>query len=59
MVPRASWHRGCPARARACDRTGRNLRHWKEATMFPLLLWFLGVPGLVVILLLLLGVIHI
>jgi len=27
--------------------------------MFPLLLWILGVPGLLIILLLLLGVIHI
>jgi hypothetical protein len=31
----------------------------KEATMLPLLLWILGVPGLIIILLLLLGVIHI
>ena len=31
----------------------------KEASMFPLLLWILGVPGLIIILLLLLGVIHI
>jgi hypothetical protein len=29
----------------------------KEATMVPLLLWILGVPGLIIILLLLLGVI--
>jgi len=27
--------------------------------LFPLLLWILGVPGLIIILLLLLGVIHI
>jgi hypothetical protein len=31
----------------------------KEATMVPLLLWILGVPGLIIILLLLLGVINI
>ena len=30
----------------------------KEAQMVPLLLWILGVPGLLIILLLLLGVIH-
>jgi hypothetical protein len=30
----------------------------KEATMVPLLLWILGVPGLIIILLLLLGIIH-
>jgi hypothetical protein len=30
----------------------------KEATMFPLLLRILGVPGVIIILLLLLGVIH-
>jgi hypothetical protein len=35
-------------------------RQWlqKEAIMFPLLLWILGVPGVIIILLLLLGVIH-
>ena len=31
----------------------------KEATMVPLLLWILGVPGLIIILLLLLGIIKI
>ncbi len=31
----------------------------KEARMVPLLLWILGVPGLIIILLLLLGVLHI
>jgi hypothetical protein len=31
----------------------------KEAFMLALLLWILGVPGLIIILLLLLGVIHI
>jgi hypothetical protein len=31
----------------------------KEAHMVPLLLWILGVPGLIIILLLLLGVVHI
>jgi hypothetical protein len=31
----------------------------KEAGMVPLLLWILGVPGLIIILLLLLGVVHI
>jgi hypothetical protein len=31
----------------------------KEASMVPLLLWILGVPGLIIILLLLLGVVHI
>jgi hypothetical protein len=31
----------------------------KEASMIPLLLWILGVPGLIIILLLLIGVIHI
>ena len=29
----------------------------KEASMVPLLLWILGVPGLIIILLLLLGII--
>jgi hypothetical protein len=32
--------------------------HGKEAQMVPLLLWILGVPGLIIILLLLLGVIN-
>jgi hypothetical protein len=31
----------------------------KEASMVPLLLWILGVPGLIIILLLLLGIIKI
>jgi hypothetical protein len=31
----------------------------KEATMVPILLWILGVPGLIIILLLLFGIIHI
>jgi hypothetical protein len=31
----------------------------KEARMVPLLLWILGVPGLIIILLLLLGIIKI
>jgi hypothetical protein len=30
----------------------------KEASMVPLLLWILGVPGLIIILLLLLGIVH-
>jgi hypothetical protein len=44
---------------RVPDTTRAARFRWKEAFMFPLLLWFLGVPGLIVILLLLLGVIHI
>ena len=31
----------------------------RGVTMLPMLLWILGVPGLIIILLLLLGVIHI
>jgi hypothetical protein len=31
----------------------------KEAKMVPLLLWILGVPGLIIILLLILGIIHV
>jgi hypothetical protein len=30
----------------------------QEAHMLPLLLWILGVPGLIILLLLLLGIIH-
>ena len=41
-----------------CDRLTRIVACRKEATMVPLLLWILGVPGLIVILLLLLGIIH-
>jgi hypothetical protein len=43
---------------RACHRRGRIVARRKEATMVPLLLWILGVPGLIIILLLLLGIIH-
>jgi hypothetical protein len=31
---------------------------WKEATMVPILLWILGVPGLIILLLLILGIIR-
>ena len=44
------------ASLRAADRQSAR---GKEAQMVPLLLWILGVPGLLIILLLLLGVIHI
>ncbi|MBI3751920.1 MAG: hypothetical protein HY263_09735 [Chloroflexi bacterium] len=43
----------------ACEPPASNLAAGKEATMVPLLLWILGVPGLLIILLLLLGVVHI
>jgi hypothetical protein len=51
---------------RYSPRPPRHGCHWptrivarrKEATMVPLLLWILGVPGLIIILLLLLGIIH-
>jgi hypothetical protein len=32
--------------------------HGKEDSMVPILLWVLGVPGLLILLLLLLGVVH-
>jgi hypothetical protein len=41
-----------------CDRRHRIVARRKEATMVPLLLWILGVPGLIIILLLLLGIVH-
>ena len=40
--------------------TGRPSRFpRKEAHMVPLLLWILGVPGLIILLLLVLGIVHI
>jgi hypothetical protein len=50
---------GRGSKASAVIATPAELTSRKEATMFPLLLWILGVPGLIIILLLLLGVIHI
>jgi hypothetical protein len=48
-----------PARPRHdCHRPAPIVAGRKEATMVPLLLWILGVPGLIIILLLLLGIIH-
>jgi len=41
-----------------CHRPAPIVPRRKEATMVPLLLWILGVPGLIIILLLLLGIIH-
>jgi hypothetical protein len=41
----------------ACESTGLRLHHGKGEQMIPLLLWILGVPGLIIILLLLLGII--
>jgi len=43
---------------RACHRRACIVGRRKEATMVPLLLWILGVPGLIIILLLLLGIVH-
>jgi hypothetical protein len=40
------------------DRPASIVARRKEATMVPLLLWILGVPGLIIILLLLLGIVH-
>jgi len=48
--PARAQPRLSPARPHRCPR--------KEATMVPLLLWILGVPGLIIILLLLLGIVH-
>jgi hypothetical protein len=60
MVPRSHWHRRGARRAHRCHRGGLNLAVHKEAIhMVPLLLWILGVPGLIIILLLLIGVIKI
>jgi hypothetical protein len=47
------------ARRRPCEPREGIVGRRKEATMVPLLLWILGVPGLIIILLLLLGVVHI
>ena len=60
MVPEAELH-GRPVAARhGCDcPSGTVPAERKEASMIPLLLWILGVPGLIIILLLLLGVVHI
>ena len=49
--PRVSRH----VCERPCPQSGR---HKGGHHMVPLLLWILGVPGLIIILLLLLGVIH-
>ena len=60
MFPRAGFHAPKVAHAASCERTGRTvLGERKEASMVPLLLWILGVPGLIIILLLLLGIVHI
>jgi len=57
-LPRAGRHAGRGARATPV--TGQPASFWqKEATpVIPLLLWILGVPGLIIILLLLLGIVH-
>jgi hypothetical protein len=49
---------GPPPPRHGCHRPDRIVARRKEATMIPLLLWILGVPGLIIILLLLLGIIH-
>ena len=49
---------GPPVPGCGCDRPDRIVARRKEATMVPLLLWILGVPGLIIILLLLLGIVH-
>jgi hypothetical protein len=58
IFPRAGFH---AARLRASTAViGRPAKcPPKEALMVPLLLWILGVPGLIIILLLLLGIIKI
>lgn len=58
MLPEAGLHVTRPAPARGCEHRGAIVVRRKEATMVPLLLWILGVPGLIIILLLLLGVIN-
>jgi hypothetical protein len=42
----------------ARTRRSRRAPTEKETDMVPILLWLLGVPGLIIIVLLLLGVIH-
>jgi hypothetical protein len=57
MLPRSGFHVAAPRRDRGCEQPGPIVARRKEATLVPLLLWILGVPGLIIILLLLLGVI--
>jgi hypothetical protein len=45
--------------ARVPATTPRSRLQEKEAHMVPLLLWILGVPGLIILLLLILGIVHI
>jgi hypothetical protein len=52
-----AWPTSAPSRA--CDARHRRVGSRLEVNMLPLLLWILGVPGLIIILLLLLGLIHI
>jgi hypothetical protein len=59
MVSTSRLHAAPPPPGRTCDVATGSIRDGKEALMIPLLLWILGVPGLIIILLLLLGVIHI
>lgn len=58
-LPKSGMHTGTSATGRGCDGLPGTVGISKEADMLPLLLWILGVPGLIIILLLLLGVIHI
>jgi len=58
IFPRAGIHAARPRASTAV--TGRTAEcPQKEAPMVPLLLWILGVPGLIIILLLLLGIVKI
>ena len=57
MVSTSRLHALRPPPDRACDVATGSIAPGKEALMVPLLLWILGVPGLIIILLLLLGVI--
>ena len=59
MLPEAGFHARSGLAGRACERPPGIVARGKGVTMVPLLLWILGVPGLIIILLLLLGVIHI
>ena len=59
MLPEAGFHARSVRGAPGCERRPGIVARRKGVTMVPLLLWILGVPGLIIILLLLLGVIHI
>jgi hypothetical protein len=57
MLPRGCWHGRALDRASGCDRWLGTLPGKEANHMVPLLLWILGVPGLIILLLLILGII--